>query len=69
MLHSRRRFWAFGVFSLVFITFLLLLNAFVSVGETAEAMAGAVDVSDRGVVIIDAGHGDFDPGCVAGDGT
>ena len=56
----------------VFPLFLVLMVCAVSVyfyasEELATAVAGKAD--ERKTVIIDAGHGGFDGGAVAGDGT
>ncbi len=66
---SKRKaaFWL--VYAAALCATLLMLSAAFGVSRAVSAQAGPVSVYDRGVVIIDAGHGDFDPGCVAADGT
>ncbi|MCQ2455464.1 MAG: N-acetylmuramoyl-L-alanine amidase [Clostridia bacterium] len=51
----------------LFFIFILCLSSFLSF--TKEAISSSADVENQRVVIVDAGHGGFDGGAVAMDGT
>ena len=55
------------VFTVLFLCVALILSGLISKNE--KAVSGGAVISDKPVVIIDPGHGGFDGGAVASDGT
>ena len=55
--------------SILFLIFLLLISPFVAVDNETHTVSSASVNQGRNKIIIDAGHGGFDGGAVADDGT